>query len=479
MSVDVLEEVFHPKSIAVVGASNNPASWGYSYTHHLLDYGFRGKIYPINPNYDKVLGVKAYPSLKDVPGSVDYVISCVRAEEILDMLRDCSQKGVKAVHLYTARFSETGRQEAAALEQAILRQARSLGIRLIGPNCMGIYYPREGLSFGYNLPKVPGSVGMASQTGGGASSFVYLASLRGVRFSKVVSYGNALDFNECDYLDYFARDEETNIILLYIEGVKDGKRFLNSLRYASAIKPVIVLKGGRGISGARVIASHTASLAGSMKVWEAAITQAGAISAQDFDEMADFAVSFYFLPPVTSTKVGVIGGGGGPSVLAAEACEEAGLDVIQLPVEIREEMKRNGITIWDWVGNPTDVSILGGSGLSDIDMLHLMARNRNFDLLIANLNESTMITLATKERLNFGLRRAVEGYIGVKEENLKPLLVVVREKGLDVNHYDDQTERVISEIRTKLIDANVPFYPTMRRAAVAASKMIGYYSKRK
>ena len=142
MSVDVvkaLEEILHPRSVAVVGASNNSSSWGYSYTRHLLYYGYQGKIYPVNPNYNEVLGLKAYPSLREIPGSVDYVISCVRASEVLGMLEDCAQKGVKAVHLYTARFSETGRREAARLEQEILKPAKRKGIRLIGPNCMGVY----------------------------------------------------------------------------------------------------------------------------------------------------------------------------------------------------------------------------------------------------------------------------------------------------------------------------------------------------
>ncbi len=481
MSIDVvkaLEEILHPQSVAVVGASNNSSSWGYSYTRHLLYYGYQGKIYPVNPNYDEVLGLKTYPSLREISGSVDYVISCVRASEVLSMLEDCSRKSVKAVHLYTARFSETGRREAARHEQEILKQAKRAGIRLIGPNCMGVYYPQEGLSFGYNLPKESGVVGMLSQTGGGASGFVHLASMRGIRFSKVISYGNALDLNECDYLDYFAQDVETRIILIYIEGVKGGQRFFDSLHHAASAKPVIVIKGGRGKSGTRAIASHTASLAGSIRVWEAAITQAGAIPARDFDEMADLAVSFYFLPPIRGSRVGVIGGGGGPSVLAAEACEEAGLDVIPLPSELCQEMKKKGIKIWDWVSNPTDVSILGGSGLTDTDMLQMMAKNDNFDLLIANMNEAVIISLAPKERLTFGLPRQVEGYIKVKEEYSKPLLTVVEEKGPGIGDYDDETWKLICEMRTKLITAGIPFYPTMGRAARAARKVLDYYLRR-
>jgi len=479
MSVDVLEEVFSPKSVAVVGASGNPATWGYSYTAHLLDYGFRGKIYPVNPRYSEILGIKSYPSLLDVPGSVDYVISCVPAGEVLNMLSACSQRNVKVVHLYTARFSETGRQEAAELEQQILKQAREYGIRLIGPNCMGIYCPRAGLSFGYDLPKESGSVGMVSQTGGGASGFVHMASFRGIRFSKVVSYGNALDFNESDYLDYFAGDSETKIILMYVEGVKDGKRFFDTLRKAASAKPVIITKGGRGKSGTRVAASHTASLAGFIKTWEALVVQAGAIPVRNFDEMADIAVSFYFLPPVLGSRVGVVGGGGGPSVLSADECEEIGLDVIPLPQEIRQELKGKGIQIWDWVGNPIDVSIIGGFGFTDIDMLQMMAANDNFDLLIANVNEGVIVTLSRQEGMTARLQSAVDGYMNIKKQSSKPLLTIVGEKSLgrgDLGHWSTE---LVSETRTRLIEVGIPFYPTIGRAANAAKKLLDYYTRRR
>jgi len=474
----MLEEILHPRSIAVVGASGNPGTFGYSYVHHLLYYGYRGKIYPVNPRYSEILGIKVYPTLKDVPGFVDYVISCVPASEVLNMLEDCSQKGVKAVHLYTARFSETGRPDAAGLEQEVLEKARKRDIRLIGPNCMGIYYPQEGLSFGYDLPRESGGVGMASQTGGGASGFVYMASFRGLRFSKVISYGNALDFNESDYLDYLSQDPETEIILIYVEGVRDGRRFFDALSRAASTKPVIITKGGRGESGTRAVASHTASIAGSSKTWESAVAQAGAISAQNFDEMADLAVSFYFLPPIRGTRVGIVGGGGGPSVLSADECEEAGLDVIPLPAQFREELRGKGIPIWDWVGNPTDVSILGGFGFTDINMLHMMGMDHNFDLLIANVNETVLVTLSREEGMNLRLKSAVEGYTRVKEDSSKPLLAVIGEKSPGIDDYDHWSWKLISEVRTKLIAAGIPFYPTVGRAASAARKLIEYYRRR-
>jgi len=319
---------------------------------------------------------------------------------------------------------------------------------------------------------------MASQTGGGASGFVRLASFRGIRFSKVVSYGNALDLNESDYLDYFAGDPETKIILMYVEGVKDGKRFFDTLRKAAAAKPVVITKGGRGKSGTRVVASHTASLAGSIKTWEALVVQAGAIPVKNFDEMADIAVSFYFLPPVLGPRVGVVGGGGGPSVLSADECEEVGLDVIPLPQEIRQELKSKGVQIWDWVGNPVDVSIIGGFGLTDMDMLQMMAANDNFDLLIANVNEGVMVTLSRQEGMTSRLQNAVDGYMNIRQHSSKPLLTIVGEKSLGRGDLDHWSAELVSETRTRLIEAGIPFYPTIGRAANAARKLLDYYTRR-
>jgi len=459
MSTHPLEEIFHPQSIAVVGASSNPNSRGYARTTPLLKYGYHGKLYLVNPKYSEIMGLKAYPSLKAISGPVDYVISCVPAPEVLDILKDCSRKGVKVIHLYTARLGETGRQEAVELEQEILKEARKQGIRLIGPNCMGIYYPRQGMAFSEALPMETGSVGLVSQSGQATEDLARLASLRGIPFSKAISYGNALDLNECDFLEYLSQDSETKIILMYVEGVKDGKKFLNSLRQAASSKPVIILKGGRGKSGTRAAASHTASLTGSMKMWEVVITQAGAVFAEDLDELIDLAVSFRFLPPIKGLRVGIVAGGGGASVLAADQCEEAGLDVIPLPPEIREELKDKGIPTWDWVGNPADMSIMLGIDFNPSEMLQMMTENENFDFLINIIGQPY--------RRDFKL-----GW-----SNLKPSLVVIRERGLSIDDYD--TWKLIHEAKTKLIAANIPFYPTIRRAARAARKLIDYYQKRR
>ncbi|MBI4267534.1 MAG: CoA-binding protein, partial [Chloroflexi bacterium] len=220
MSTHQLEEILHPQSIAVVGASGVAGTQGYIFVSALLKAEFKGNIYPVNPKYSEIAGLKAYPTLTEIPTPVDFVISNVPAPEVPAMLEGCARKGVKAVHLYTARFSETGRQEAAELEKQILKQAKAAGIRLIGPNCMGVYYPKHGISWREDFPKESGTVGLASQSGGHARRIVYLAAVRGVYFSKAISYGNAIDFNESDFLDYFSDDPMTKIILMYVEGVK-------------------------------------------------------------------------------------------------------------------------------------------------------------------------------------------------------------------------------------------------------------------
>ena len=469
-----IEELFNPRSIAVVGASNNPQTAGYNFTNALLKYGYQGNIYPVNPKYSEILGLKAYATVKDIPGPVDYVISAVLAPLVPAMLKDCSHNGVKVIHLFTARFSETGRSDAAKLEQEVLKLARGYSIRLIGPNCMGLFFPRLGISFSDAMPhENSGPVGLISQSGQAVEEIVRSAALRGLFFSKAISYGNALDFNECDFLDYLAQDPETRLILMYIEGLRDGRRFFDSLRQAVAQKPVVILKGGRGQSGARAVASHTASLAGSADLLEVVLAQAGAVSADSMEEFIDLAVAFHYLPPIGGLQVGVMGGAGGASVLAADQCEAAGLDVIPIPPEIREELKSQGISIWDWIGNPVDHSIRGEDAKFDhSEMLALMAKNERFDLLIVMFGEPH------HERYK---GRTADDYLEeYRIENCKPkpVMATVPNRDLGIDHYADWNWKIIYEIRTKLLAKGIPFYPSIGRAARAAKKVANYYRRR-
>ena len=474
MSTHPLEEILHPRAIAVVGASDRGGR-GSGFISPLVELGYKGQIYPVNPKYSEVMGLKVYPSVKDIPGVVDFVISSIPASGVLSMVDDCVQKGVKGIHLFTARFSETGRKEATELEKELLRRARKGGIRLIGPNCMGVYYPAEGIAFNNGMPRESGTVGLASQSGQAVGEIVGLAAQKGLRFSKGISYGNALDFNECDYLEYFAQDSDTDLIFMYIEGVRDGARFFNTLRDVTKLKPVIIVKGGRGRSGTRATASHTASLAGSVEVWETMVKQAGAISAEHLDELVDIGAAMHFLPPILGNRVGVAGGSGGSSVLAADQCEGAGLDVIPLPVEISEELKRRGDPTWDWLGNPADFSItadnfdMGG-------MLQMMANHPDFDLLILFMHAPWRRSRRGNSQ-PISIEEHLKNY-RLAELKHKPLIVVLQERMWGGDDIDDM-RKITAEMRNKVIAAGIPVYPGIGQAARAAAKVINFYQKGK
>jgi len=471
MSPHPLNDLLHPRAIAVVGASGSGHGGGF--VEPLQKLGFKGEIYPVNPKYDEINGLKTYPRVRDIPGPVDFVISSIPARSVPNLIDDCTQKGVKLVHLFTARFSETGRKDAAELEQRVLRKARQGGIRLIGPNCMGVYYPSQGISFDGWMPTDSGPVGFISQSGQVVGDLVAAASARGIRFSKAISYGNALDFNECDYLEFFTQDPETEIVLLYIEGVRDGPRFLKVLRELAAVKPVIAVKGGRGQAGTRATASHTASLAGSREIWQTAVNQTGIIPARDLEELVDIALAFYHLPPPRGRRVGVAGGGGGKSVLAADLCEEAGLDVIPLPQDIREELKKQDNPIWDWINNPADFSIsMGGRGDTAV-VTELMGRHPDFDLMI----------LFVGGPWRRGRRFSLDEHIKHLRLDLvkdKPTALVFGDRP---RRRDDPEaaayEEINTELKHRLNNAGYPLYPDTWRAASAVSKMISYYEKKR
>ena len=477
--MDVLESAFHPNAVAVAGASEDPFSFGYHYVCHLLDYGYPGHIYPVNPRRATIQGLKAYPNLTSIPEPVDYVICCLPASKVLDLLAECPSRGVKVVHLLTARLSETGRQEAIDLEARILQEAMRVKVRLIGPNCMGIYYPGGGISLGYDFSNESGTIGVVFQSGGASDLLIRHGELQGLRFSKVISYGNALDLDESDFLNYLAHDDETRVIAAYFEGAKDGRKLLNALADAARVKPVIVIKGGRGIAGTRAAASHTAALAGSNIIWETAFRKAGVIQAEDVHELVNFLVAFSFLPPIRGDRVGILGGGGGMAVMSADICEEAGLVVPPLTAEIREKLRVKAPEIWDWVGNPIDISIMGGISMGFEEALgvlpELIVESPQFDFIIAGLNEDNPFT---KDIWSTVVRAQTEKYINLSRERLKPLVVVVSGGEVSSDQCGNLHWKVLAEQRARLIDAHVPTYLTVGEAARVLRQVINYWQTR-
>jgi len=274
-----------------------------------------------------------------VPGPVDHVISSIPASGVLELMDHAAAKAVRSVHFFTAGFRETGEEDRIGLEQELLRRAQAAGIRVIGPNCMGLYCPAAKVAFNRESPRESGNVAFVSQSGLNAEELIFYAALRGVRFSKVVSYGNAVDLDESDFLEYCAVDPETAIITTYIEGVKDGHRFLKALSAAAAAKPTIVLKGGLTGAGSRAADSHTGSLAGSAQVWEAACRQAGVLQVETLTELEDVTVTFSFLERPAGRGIAIMGVGGGSSVLSADAAERQGLSVPALSEDLQAQIR--------------------------------------------------------------------------------------------------------------------------------------------
>ena len=470
-----LDALLHPRSVAVVGASANPDSPGHDYLRCLIDFGFAGPVYPVHPRESEILGLKAYADLLAISDDVELVISCIPAEGVLDLLDACAKKGVRAVQLFTARFSETGRPEDAELERQVLRRARETGVRLIGPNCMGLHDPAWGISFRPDLPKRAGPVAFLSQSGNNTSEVLLHSAVRGIGISTALSYGNALDLDEADYFTYLAQDKRTTVIGAYIEGVRDGRRFLDALRTAANTKPVVVLKGGRTQAGARSAVSHTAALAGSSEVWRGALRQAGAVEVRSQEELIDLLVAFALLQQPNGSpgrRVGAVGGGGGRGVQAADACTEEGLSVPPLSDAIRQQIRERS-PLWDWIGNPVDQSILAGTGagVSGAAILEMMVESPDYDLLIANIGEDWVLGRPDFTRR---LSHIVERFVDIGRRCPKPLAFVLG----PADSPEEERWRAVEGARGQLVEAGLAVFPTVERAAWALGRYVRWWEER-
>lgn len=426
VAVPALDFVFHPRSIAIAGVSARDAGGfgGGGFLTSLTEIGFPGPIYLIHPTAPAIRGYKCYPSLLDVADDVDYVISSVPARHVPQLLEHCIEKNVKVLHLFTAGFTETGDTERAKMEQAIVNRAREAGIRLIGPNCMGLYVPSSRLAMMAGQIPEPGNVGMLSQSGMNAGEFVRYALPRGVRASKVISFGNGADLKAADFFDYFTDDPETEIIIAYMEGIQDGPRLAAAIRRAAAIKPVAILKGGRTEAGSRAANSHTASLAGSLEVFDALCRQAGALRVSSLEELVDFAVTFRFVKNLQGPNVCVVGGGGGASVLAADDLDSVGLKVPALLPETQEALARVTAEAGTSIRNPIDTtSLWEEKGFESTLMPAAMAPNIDAILYHTSFG-SNGSSRVRNIRDNF-IRQA-DGLKNVQESSGKPVVVAIR-----------------------------------------------------
>jgi acetyltransferase len=350
----MLQHFFNPSSVAVVGASQNPAKIGYDILNNIARYGYGGAVYPINPKAREILGHKAYPDLASVPSKIDLAVVAVPATAVMDVLEQCGKKGVDSVIVITAGFKETG-PEGARLEERLATQAREFGIRVVGPNCLGIIDTASALntSFAAGMP-LAGHIGFFSQSGALCVAILDWALGENVGFSRFVSLGNKMDISETEIMLSMGQDENTRVILGYLESIEDGPRFMKAAREVSKTKPIIIIKAGTTSAGAKAASSHTGALAGSEHAYRAAFKQSGIIHAESMQALFGYAMAFANQPLPKSPSLAIITNSGGPGILAADACDRSSLHLVPIRKETADRL-REFLPPTASVYNPIDI----------------------------------------------------------------------------------------------------------------------------
>ncbi|MBI4286267.1 MAG: CoA-binding protein [Chloroflexi bacterium] len=464
------EPVFYPKSIAVVGSFTTFAKGGYRFLRNLLNAGFRGQLYAVSASEDEAFGMRCYHSITEIPGPVDYVTVSVPARSVLALLDECAAKGVRAVQFFTAGFSESGKEEGRLLEAEMVKKARAGNFHIIGPNCIGVYTPSIRLTCGPSaFMGETGDISVASQSGGHVGQIIKGCIARNLGISKAVSFGNGIDLDSPDYLEFYGLDTETKAIGAYLEGVRDGRRFWNVLREVAAIKPVVILKGGKTVAGARAASSHTGSMAAAHAVWSTALKQAGALQVDNINDMVDILMTLRRVPPCPRGNVAIVSGlaagGGGDSVAAADICLESGLTIPPFSAEVKEELQ----SFVTWPGailhNPLDLSSLGGNMDNLTKGLNAVAAEPAVDTIILQAHADDICHGWSPE----GLHRIASLAVSFAESKAKPVVVVLP-PGLA------ESERLRAE--TRLYEAGLAVYPSIERAARALGLVSRFWARR-
>lgn len=356
VDIEVLNGLLTPKSVAVIGASSTTGKIGNTVVVNLKESKYKGEVYPVNPKADEIEGFKCYANVKDIEGPVDAAILTIPAKFVLDTVKDCGDKGVKGLIVITSGFSEVGLVD---LENEIVETAHSYGMRVLGPNVVGVLsnsYSFNG-SFAPFLP-YKGKGSLVSQSGALLIGIDAATYMRGIGFDKLISIGNMSDVNFADMIEWLDQDENTSCISLYVEGFKDGRRVIDAGRKAK--KPIVALKSGISAHGAAAAASHTGSLAGAAKVYESAFAQAGIIWAEDLDNLFDRTLALSLQPPLTGENILIITNGGGVGVLATDSAEKYGVPLKFAPEDVQEELKKH-MPDFGSAKNPVDLTGMAGN----------------------------------------------------------------------------------------------------------------------
>ncbi|RLF84224.1 CoA-binding protein [Thermococci archaeon] len=337
-----LDFLFYPQSVAVIGASNKEGKIGNAIMKNLINFGFKGKIYPVNVKEEKILGIKAYKSVLEIPENVDVAVISIPGKFVPQILEECGQKGVKGVVVISAGFKEAGNVE---LEEKLLEVARKWNIRIVGPNCLGVTNIENGFDCTFNPPERQarpefGGIAFMSQSGAFGAAILDWAARHEVGMSKFISLGNMADLDESDFMEYLKDDKATRVITAYLEGVKDGRKFLEVARNATKKKPVVILKSGRTEAGAKAAASHTGSLAGSYTIYQAAFEQTGVLEARSMRQLFNYAKALTMQKPAKGDRVAIVTNGGGAGVMMSDGVLEVGLKMADLSEETKEKFAK-------------------------------------------------------------------------------------------------------------------------------------------
>lgn len=349
-----LSPFFNAKGVAILGASTNPKKLSYGILENLLTYGYQGGVYPVNPNADSILGKKAYPSIADVPDPVELAVVVLPVTVIMDTMRQIGERGIKNVVIITGGFKELG-PEGAEIENSVKKLAKSYGMRVVGPNCVGTVDVRTGLNSTF-IKGVPpaGPIAFISQSGAICGGVIDLIINSKIGFSHFASLGNEMDVTETDMLEYFAEEEDVKVIAMYVEGIQDGPRFMRVAREVSMKKPIVFLKAGKNDAGAKAVSSHTGSLAGSYAAYQSALKQAGVIEVSTINELFNLAWALGSQPLPKGKRVAITTNAGGAAALAADSLDFNGFELAKISSEIQARL-REKLNPSAQVSNPVDM----------------------------------------------------------------------------------------------------------------------------
>jgi len=455
MGQHYLNPLFAPKSVAVFGASDRVDSVGQIVFQNMLGSGYQGALYPINAKNAEVQGHKAYSSISKIGEPVELVVIATPPHTVPDIIEDCGKHGVKAAVIITAGFGETG-DEGKALERAVLENARRYGIRLIGPNCLGVMRPGIGLNATFNKGGAnTGHLAFVSQSGALCTAILDWAHTNDVGFSSVVSMGSSADVDFGEILDYLVFDQQTQNILLYIEGIRNARSFMSAIRAAARIKPVILVKVGRHAAGSKAAMSHTASLVGSDDAFDAAVRRAGAVRVQTITQLfsAAKALSCGFHP--SGNRLAIVTNGGGPGVMATDRASDLGLVIATLSDTTIEQL--NGVLPPNWPhGNPVDII-----GDAQADRYHHAVK-----ACLEDPNVDGVLTILTPQAMTKPLE-AAQAVIALTSQYKKPLLTCW------------MGESQVAEARAAFARARQPTFRTPEPAVEVFSHLSDYYRNQK